>query len=69
MKIGVLATPATLQSPRYAVLKEEFAAHITVLEPDCSTWASLIENGQENDIALSETIQPLLQQDVDVIVS
>lgn len=66
--IAVLATPATLQSPRYAALKKEFAASIRVLEPDCSTWATLIENGQENDIPLAETIQPLLQQSVDVIV-
>ncbi len=67
-KIAVLATPATLQSSRYATLKEKFAEDITVFEPDCSTWAALIENGQMTSILLEETIQPLLKQNVDVIV-
>lgn len=66
--IAVLATPATLASPRYAALKNEFARGITVLEPDCATWAEQIENGQADSIPLEQTIQPLIDADIDVIV-
>ncbi len=67
-KIAVLATPATLRSPRYIALKEEFAKELTVYEPDCTNWAKLIENGNAQEIQLVETIQPLLTTGVDVIV-
>lgn len=66
--IAVLATPATLRSPRYAGLKEDFAQGVTVLEPDCSNWAELIENKRTEEIPLKETIQPLLNAGADVIV-
>jgi glutamate racemase len=66
--IAVLATPATLQSHRYAELKNEFTEGITVLEPDCSDWAGLIEAERSNEISLKDTLAPLLQQNSDVIV-
>lgn len=66
--IAVLATPATLQSPRYAWLKEEFAPGVTILEPDCSTWAGLIEENRASEIPLEATIKPLLNDGTDVIV-
>lgn len=66
--IAVLATPATLQSPNYLQLKEAWAKDITILEPDCSSWAGLIEAGNADQIDLEATITPLLTQQVDVIV-
>lgn len=47
---------------------DEFAKDITVIEPDCSTWAELIETKQIEQINLKETINPLLEQGVDVII-
>ncbi|HWT40649.1 MAG TPA: aspartate/glutamate racemase family protein [Dongiaceae bacterium] len=67
-KIAVLATPATLQSPRYQQLKDEWAHYVTVFEPDCSIWAGLIENGRSDEIPIKETVAPLLANGVDVIV-
>ena len=66
--IAVLATPATLQSVRYKELKDAWSTGVTILEPDCSTWASLIENGQAEAIDLQQTLTPLLESGVDVIV-
>ena len=42
-KIAILATPATLHSPRYQKLKRRWAADKEVIEPDCSSWAEQIE--------------------------
>lgn len=67
-KIAVLATPSTLQSEQYAQLKNDWANECTVLEPDCSTWASLIEHNRANEIPLQATLAPLLAAGVDVIV-
>lgn len=67
-KVAVLATPATLQSPRYAQLKDEWAKDVTFFEPDCSSWAERIENGDAEKISLETTLQPLLNEGVDVIV-
>lgn len=66
--IAVLATPSTLQSTRYTQLKNDWAEGCTILEPDCSTWASLIEHGKTDEIPLQETIAPLLAANADVIV-
>lgn len=66
--IAVLATPATLASPRYKELKTQWADGITVFEPDCIDWASLIETGQQAAINLEQTISPLISSGVDVIV-
>lgn len=67
-KIAVLATPGTLASARYHKLKTDYAADIAVIEPDCSEWASLIDQGQADKITLNETIADLLKKNVDVIV-
>lgn len=66
--IAVLGTPATIASPRYTQLKDEWAKNITVIEPDCTDWANLIEQGRTSEIALEQTITPLIKADVDVIV-
>ena len=66
--IATLATPATIASPRYQQLKDEYAKDIKVIEPDCSSWAELIETNQSEAINLEDTIKPLLEQNVDVII-
>lgn len=66
--IAVCATPSTLASKRYAWLKNAYAAGITVLEPDCSRWASMIENNQVNQDSLRVQINDLCDQGADVIV-
>jgi glutamate racemase len=66
--IAVLATPGTLASARYKELKDLWANNITVIEPDCSDWASLIELGQSDSVEIQKTVSDLVQNNVDVIV-
>jgi glutamate racemase len=66
-RIAVLATPATLRSERYHALKAQWASGITVDEPDCSSWAELIETGRADDIPLESVIHDLRKKNVDVI--
>lgn len=64
----VCATPATLQSPRYQGLKNQWAAHIDVVEPDCSNWASAVEAGQAASLDLQPIQQLIADQGADVVV-
>jgi glutamate racemase len=57
--IAVCATPRTLSSKRYKWLKEEYAAGIKVLEPDCSDWALMIENNQIDREKIANTIEEI----------
>lgn len=66
--IGVLATPGTLASTRYARLKHQWAGRVTVIEPDCSNWAALIEHGGADTIDVTSVIEELLRWEADVIV-
>ena len=66
--ITVCATPTTLSSKRYAELKEQFGKNITIIEPDCSDWAELIEQNAINEEKLRQDIEPSLQRGSDVIV-
>jgi glutamate racemase len=66
--IAVCATPATLKSDRYKLLKETYACNIKVIEPDCSNWALLIEQNKLDRQQISETIDNVLKQQADVIV-
>ncbi len=66
--ITVLATPTTLQSDRYADLKQKFAADIQVLEPDCSDWSNLIENDMMNEAKIRTQLEPALQAGADIVV-
>lgn len=66
--IAVCATPTTLASPRYKELKNEFAQGITVLEPDCSDWAHMIEHNEVDDKKIEQRIGEMLGQGADVIV-
>lgn len=66
--IAVCATPTTLASQRYKVLKDSYAAGLTVLAPDCSDWAYMIERQQIEEQKVRETIEQLLAANADVIV-
>jgi glutamate racemase len=67
-KIAVCATPATLVSMRYGELKKRYAAQTTVLEPNCSEWAYMIQNNQINHQKIERTIDDVCTQGADVIV-
>lgn len=66
--VCVCATPATLGSERYAWLKATYAKGVQVIEPDCSTWAYMIEHNQMNDDLLRQQINEVCDQGADVIV-
>lgn len=66
--IAVCATPTTLDSPRYRELLEQYAKHITVLEPDCSDWVYLIENDASDRSSIDDRIKEVCDQGADVIV-
>lgn len=66
--IAVCATPTTLSSRRYAELKQSHAKKLTVLEPDCSDWAGMIENSALDEKHLAERISGVLEQGAYVIV-
>jgi len=67
-KIIVCATPTTLGTARYGQLKTEHGAGITIIEPDCSDWASLIEANEITEEKIREDIEPGLAAGADVIV-
>ncbi|MBX4201809.1 glutamate racemase [Candidatus Saccharibacteria bacterium] len=66
--IAVCATPRTLQSDRYAWLKNKYAKNIDVLEPDCSDWALMIEKNSLDREKVAKTIEDLIKQNTDQIV-
>lgn len=66
--ITVCATPRTLQSERYAFLKETYAKGITVLEPDCSDWSFMIENNAVDRRKIAEMVEKSCLQNSDQIV-
>jgi glutamate racemase len=66
--IAICATPTTLTSKRYAELKQEYADGITVLEPDCSDWAYMIEHTSVDNEKIARRINEVLAAGADVIV-
>jgi len=66
--IAVLATSATLASPQYAALKATWASSMAVIEPDCASWATLIETGQSDQVPIEETVTDAITNGADVIV-
>lgn len=66
--VAICATPSTLASERYKRLKNRYAKNITVLEPNCRNWASMIERGQAGKIQLQHTIAQIESAGADVIV-
>ncbi|MEO8157811.1 MAG: glutamate racemase [Betaproteobacteria bacterium] len=70
--VGVLATPATLASPRYRSLIERFAADVRVVAQPCAGLAEHIErsdlDGEGTERLLRGFIGPLIAAGADVIV-
>ncbi len=66
--IAVCATPRTLESRRYAYLKEAYAPDTKVLEPDCSNWALMIEQNKVDVNAITKLVDDITRQKADVIV-
>lgn len=66
--IAVCATPATLASERYAWLKRTYAKAVSVIEPDCSEWALMIESDQLDRQVIHAQIDESCQAGADVIV-
>jgi len=66
--ICICATPTTLASRRYRDLKSKFASEVTVIEPDCSDWASLIEENRINEKHIADIVEDACQNGADVIV-
>jgi len=66
--IAVCATPATLSSERYHQLVTKYGAHLDIIEPDCSTWAYMIENNELNHEMVKQTILNICDRGADVIV-
>lgn len=66
--IAVCATPRTLTSSRYKWLKDEYAQGITVLEPDCSDWAMMIESDRVEREKVAKITIDVINRKADVIV-
>jgi glutamate racemase len=66
--VAVCATPATLKSQRYRDLKSMHAPAIRILEPDCSTWAQMIEDNVVNEEHIRSVVQNAVKNSADVIV-
>lgn len=66
--IAVCATPATLASPRYNWLKDNYAKGISVIEPDCSNWTTLIESNRKDELEVERTINSVCDAGADVVV-
>ena len=70
--VGVLATPGTLSSHRYASLMTRFAGDIQVLEDPCLGLVQLIEAGAtqaaETGALLQRAVAPMLAAGADTLV-
>lgn len=66
--ITVCATPRTLNSQRYAQLKQEFASDMNIIEPDCSNWSSMIEKYDVDHKSIRKIIKESCKNGSDVIV-
>ena len=66
--IAVCATPATLGSERYEYLKDTYAKHVAVIEPDCSKWSTMIETSKIDHDFIAQQINDVCSQKADVIV-
>ena len=66
--IAVCATPATLASERYKKLIQKYGSHLEIIEPDCSSWAYLIENNLINRSHIETVIHDICKRGADQIV-
>ena len=67
-KVIVCSTNASKNTPRYKQLKDLFASDIEIYEPDCSTWAHLVDTNQITSTDISNSLGPFLDKRVDVLV-
>lgn len=71
-RIGVLATPATLASPRFAALVDRHAVGCAVLSVPCPGLAAAIERGEDGreevGSLLDDFCHRLVQAEVDTVV-
>ncbi|MBI4493430.1 MAG: glutamate racemase [Chloroflexi bacterium] len=71
-RIGVLATPRTAESERLARLIQRYAREARVFVQECAELVPLIEQGELGgprlEAALGRYLEPLLAQQVDVVV-
>jgi glutamate racemase len=66
--IAICATPFTLASNRYQNLKNKYAVGVTVFEPDCSEWASMIEEDNINYNKIARIVESVCDDGADIIV-
>lgn len=66
--ITVCATPATLKSSRYKMLTQKYRDNINIIQPDCSTWAKMIEDNEINKNTIKNIVDQSCDQKSDVIV-
>lgn len=66
--IAVCATPRTLSSSRYKQLLTDYAKGLTVVEPECSDWALMIEKDAIDRAHVRQVVRDCLAKDADVIV-
>lgn len=66
--IAVCATPVTLASKRYKWLLDTYANEKTVLEPDCSNWARMIEAGTVDRSEIEKVVNKCCNEGADVII-
>lgn len=66
--IAVCATPTTLKSKRYKELKHLYAKGVKVIEPDCSSWAMMVETNQLDRESITREVNGAIAQGADVIV-
>jgi glutamate racemase len=70
--ISVLATARTLESEKFARLRERHASGVKVLEQACPGWVELVERGElDSDEARTQVmrhVQPSLDEGADVLV-
>jgi glutamate racemase len=66
-RLLILATPATLSSARYDILKRTHAGHAVIDEPSTGHWPRLIEDGHTETIDLSD-VAASYHDGVDVVV-
>ena len=71
-KVGVLATLSTINSERYGLLMNRFAADVNVFENPCIGLVPLIESGQLNGSEIEKLVRsilnPMIDAEIDTLV-
>ena len=71
-RVGVMATPGTLQAGRFSTLVERFAGGVNVYTHICPGLVEMVEagqlNGQEVNDQLHLMLDPLINQNIDHLV-